>query len=255
MRRGAWPVDEDTRAQLTMIAAQARAIPEALATSKAIRLDPDDHTHHELNKLLGRAHDLLGDCAAAKLLPSGVQPMSPAHGPARLDVMTAARQLATALETLLAQEPSRLEELEEQNQALEAKIREAEARAVAIVDDELRDRCVDLLLRPGKADTAVRDACVVLEHRLRRAAGLPRDVYGVDLVDQALSQKSGVLVFSDVAAEQQGIHQLYRGVIGFFKNPTSHRLIEEYDLTRARQVVGLIDTLLCSLRDARKRTD
>jgi hypothetical protein len=79
-------------------------------------------------------------------------------------------------------------------------------------------------------------------------------LYGVDLVDQALSPKSGILVFGDIAAEQQGIHQLYRGVIGFFKNPTSHRLIEDYDLTRARQVVGLIDTLVCCLRDAKKRT-
>jgi len=47
---------------------------------------------------------------------------------------------------------------------------------------------------------------------------------------------------------------LCRGVIGFFKNPTSHRVIEDYDLTRARQVVGLIDTLLQLLREAKKRS-
>jgi uncharacterized protein (TIGR02391 family) len=123
------------------------------------------------------------------------------------------------------------------------------------VDDELRERCLDLLVRPGKADTAVREACVLLEDRIRKVAGLRQDVFGVDVVDQALGQKSGVLLFSDVPAEQQGIHSLYRGVIGFFKNPTSHRLIEDYDVTRARQVVGLIDTLLCSLRDASKRTE
>lgn len=246
------PMDQDTRSQLAIIAAQARAISEALAHSKSERLERDDRTHHHYGALLTQARELLGDSPAANLLPSGVQPMSSAGVP-RARLMAATAQLGTALETLLAGDPSRVEELEGEKEALEAKLREAEARAVTIVDDELRDRCVDLLLRPGKADTAVRDACTVLEDRIRKAVALPPDVFGVGLVDRALSKKNGVLILSDVEAEQEGIHHLYRGVIGFFKNPTSHRLIEDYDVTRARQVVGLIDTLLCLLRDARKR--
>jgi len=169
-------------------------------------------------------------------------------------LMAAAQGLATTIDTLLAREPGRLEQLQREKEALEAKVVEVEGRAVIILDDELRYRCAGLLLEPGKADMAVAAACTVLEDRLRKAAGLPKAVFGVALVDQALKKRDGVLVLSDIEAEQEGVHHLYRGVIGFFKNPTSHRLIEDYDLTRARQVVGLIDALLSLLREAKKRT-
>jgi uncharacterized protein (TIGR02391 family) len=145
--------------------------------------------------------------------------------------------------------------LEREKQALEAKVLEAEARAVGIRDDVLHEQCFDLLLRSGRADAAVARACTVLEDRLRSVAGLGPDAYGVNLVDTALKKQTGKLVLSDVDTEQEGAQHLYRGVIGFFKNPTSHRVIEDYDLTRARQVVGLIDTLLQLLRGAKKRSD
>lgn len=246
-------MDEDTRTQLAIIAQQARAISEALSKSKTDRLEADDHTHHNFNNLLGRAKELLGDSPTAKLLPSGVQPRGYRSGPGRLDIMTAAGQLATALETLLAHEPGRLEQLEKEKEELEARVREAEARTVTILDDELRDRCVDLLLRPGKADTAVGAACTVLENRIRKLAGLPPELIGVALVDQALRKREGELILRDIEAEQEGFHLLNRGVIGFCKNPTSHRLDPDYDLTRARQVVGLIDALLSWLRETKKR--
>ncbi|MCJ7510457.1 MAG: TIGR02391 family protein [Dehalococcoidia bacterium] len=222
-------------------------------TSSFYALNPDDHVVSTYSQLRNQAVMLLADNPVARLLPTDLLPK---HGDvARLDLVAAAGQLATALETLLLYEPGRVEQLEREREALEAKVREAEARSTAIVDDELRYRCLELLARPGRADTGVRDACVVLEDRLRVVAGLSQDVHGVDLVDRALNPKNGVLVFSNVAAEQQGIHNVYRGVIGFFRNPTSHRLMREYDLTRARQVVGLIDLLLSLLREAGRRAD
>lgn len=247
-------MDEEIRTQLVIVAAQARELSEALGNSKAERLETRDHTHHFYNNLLTKAHELLGDSATRKLLPSGIHPAGSALTMAKSDVMAGAAQLASVLEKLLGQESGRVEELEREKQALEAKVLEAEARAVTIKDDELLDRCVDLLLKPGKADIAVGAACTVLEHRIRKVAGLPKGVVGVKLVEQALG-KNGKLVTSDVEAEQEGFHLLCRGVIGFFKNPTSHRVIEDYDLTRARQVVGLIDTLLQLLREAKKRSD
>jgi uncharacterized protein (TIGR02391 family) len=247
-------VDDNARTQLAVVAAQARGISEALAHNKEEYLERDDGTNYALNHLLQGAHEVLGDSRVAKLLPKEVHSQSPLGIVPRTRVMAAAQQLAAALETLLAQEPGRVEQLEGEKQALEAKVVEAEARAVTIKDDELRERCVDLLLRPGKADTAVAAACTLLEDRLRNVTGLPNDDIDVSLVDKALKKREGKLVVSDVDAEQDGFHMLCRGVIGFFKNPTSHRVIEDYDLTRARQVVGLIDTLLQLLREAKPRT-
>jgi len=132
---------------------------------------------------------------------------------------------------------------------------EAEARAVGIKDDELHEQCFDLLLRSGKADTAVARACTVLEDRIRKLAGLPKEIQGVALASDALNEKNGVLVLSDVHDEQRGFHHVCRGIIGFFRNPPSHRLIKDYDVMRARQVVGFIDALLGLLREAKKRSD
>jgi len=248
-------MDENTRTQLEMIAAQAHAISEALARTKVEALPQADQTHHEVSRLTQQAQGLIGDPNMAELLPQRVGPAFLGGTVAKSAVMAAAQRLAAALETLLAREPGRVEQLEREKQALEAKVVEVEVRAVTIKDDELRERCVDLLLRSGKADTAVGAACTVLEDRLRSIAGLGPDAYGVNLVDRALKRQNGILVLSDVDAEQEGAHHLYRGVVGFFKNPTSHRVIEDYDLTRARQVVGLIDTLLQLLREAKRRTD
>jgi uncharacterized protein (TIGR02391 family) len=249
------PVDEATRTHLEIVAARARAISDTLARSRIEVLDRSDPTRHEVSRLTDRAHDLISDPHLAELLPERVEPAELGRGVSKLAVMAAARGVAALIETFLARDAGRLEELERDKQTLEAKLLEAEARAITIKDDELRERCVDLLLRPGKLDTAVRDACTVLEHRLRKVTGLPKEALGVALVDKALNKKDGKLIVSDVEAEQEGFHLLCRGVIGFFKNPTSHRLIGDYGLTRARQVVGLVDTLLDLLREAKKRTE
>ena len=127
-------------------------------------------------------------------------------------------------------------------------------RASRIVDDELNRRCWDLLAeeREGMYDTAAREACVLLEDRLRKIINAPFELYGVRLVDEALHPERGKLVFSEVPAEQESVHLLYRGVMGFFKNPLSHRMIS-YSPTRARQVVALVDLLLGLLSEARLR--
>jgi hypothetical protein len=79
---------------------------------------------------------------------------------------------------------------------------------------------------------------------------LDQHFYGVGLIDKALNPKTGVLEFQGTPPEREGLHQLFRGAMGFFKNPTSHQ-IAEYDVTRARQVVGLIDVLLQMLEETR----
>jgi len=183
---GVEPMDEAERRQLAMVAAQAGAISEALVHSREKWVDRDDSTFHALNRLIRRAHEVLGDSPEAELLLEEICEQTGMGGVPGTTVMAAAQQLQAVLGTLLAQEPGRVEELEREKQALEAKVLEAEARAVTIKDDELRDRCVDLLLKPGKADIAVGAACTVFEDRIRKVAGLPKGVVGVKLVEQAL---------------------------------------------------------------------
>lgn len=215
-------------------------------------LDAEDALFSATNALRSQVATLLANTPFQEAVPGPLALRSwvgglriPVH-----DIVTVLSSLEVTLGTLLESETSDGEDLVSEVELLRTKVVEAEARSLALLDDELRDRCLDLLLRPGKADTAVREAGVVLENRIRKKAELPDELVGVGLVDSALSPGKGVLSFPGTESERQGIHQLYRGTISFFRNPVSHRLIEDYDATRARQVVGFVDLLLQLLRDA-----
>ncbi len=243
-------INQSTRAKVKVILAQARATENALEGVGAT-LGSAHPLIRRVNSLISRAQEALKGSELEGTVPSQVPPTGTyVFGQ---DLRVAIASLRAGLEEILAEKGDEVEGLRQQVDVLTAKVAEAETRSLNIVDDGLRDRCLDLLVRPGKADAAVREASVLLENRLREVSGLSVELVGVQLVSRALSADNGVLVLSDVKAEQEGIHSLYRGVIGFFKNPASHRIIENYDVTRARQVVGLIDLLVNLLRDAQRK--
>lgn len=120
---------------------------------------------------------------------------------------------------------------------------------IDLVDQELRARCLDLFNNFADADqaerfdTIVMEATRILEDRVRKLSGLGSSSSGLDLVTSAFGTKTPRLRVSDHAPEQEGIHQLFRGVIGFIRNPVHHR-IESIQKERAVQIVGFIDYLL-----------
>jgi uncharacterized protein (TIGR02391 family) len=113
-----------------------------------------------------------------------------------------------------------------------------------IRDAELRRRCVDLLTADGDHDRAVREACVVLESRVRVAIGAADDVIGTSLMEQAFSAKSPKLRLSTVEAEQLGAMQIYRGVMAYYRNPTGHRVRDDFEREEALRIVAWVDHLL-----------
>lgn len=113
-----------------------------------------------------------------------------------------------------------------------------------IRDPELRRRCVDLLTAEGDHDRAVLQACIVLETRVRAAIGAPDDVIGTALMERAFSAKSPLLRLSRSEAEQLGALQMYRGVMAYYRNPTGHRLHDDFDRDDALRIVAWIDHLL-----------
>ncbi|MHB8575471.1 MAG: TIGR02391 family protein [Dehalococcoidia bacterium] len=125
--------------------------------------------------------------------------------------------------------------------------------SVTIRDVELRERVSDLLDASGHYDRAVSQAGVLLEHRVRQRIEAPATLIGVDLMTEAFRKESGKLAFSDVAAEQEGVHQLFRGFIATFKNPSSHRVIPTYSREQAGNIVAFVDVLLEIVAGARDR--
>lgn len=120
-----------------------------------------------------------------------------------------------------------------------------------IRDAELRRRCVDLLTADGDHDRAVREACVVLETRVRAAIGASDDVIGTALMEQAFSPKAPKVRVSSSDSEQLGALQMYRGVMAYYRNPAGHRLRNDLDRDEALRIVAWIDHLLLLMDKAR----
>lgn len=119
-----------------------------------------------------------------------------------------------------------------------------------IVDDELRQRCHDLLEAEEHFDRVVREACVILENRVRQAIGAGNSLLGTALMEVALSPKAPKLVLSTQEAEQRGAMELYRGVMGFFRNSAGHKVVSHYSRDDALRFVAWIDLLLDLLKSA-----
>jgi uncharacterized protein (TIGR02391 family) len=107
----------------------------------------------------------------------------------------------------------------------------------------------------GKYDSTVFEAMKEVEVSVRKAAQLPNDLVGVDLIRKAFSSREhsrGLLTDANsLPAEQEAISNLLAGAIGYFKNPGSHRETNIDDPTTAMGVIMLANLIL-NIVDARK---
>ena len=121
---------------------------------------------------------------------------------------------------------------------------------IAILDNALNDRCLDLFdmfekgSQADRFDTVVMEATRILEDRLRRTANLDSSDDGLRLVSAALGGTSPLVRLSSHAGEQEAAHALFRGVFGFVRNPFHHKLIGSVAPQRIIQLLGTIDYLL-----------
>jgi len=99
-------------------------------------------------------------------------------------------------------------------------------------------------------DDAIRNAFIAVEQDIRaRISGDATDL-GVDLVTKAMNPNSPRLVFSKVKPEQEAAHLLYRGAIGYIKNPLSHRFLDTNDSHRTFELLAFASLLLRMLDEA-----
>jgi uncharacterized protein (TIGR02391 family) len=112
-----------------------------------------------------------------------------------------------------------------------------------LTDQELRERCERLLRNGPPFDTAVREACVVLEDRVRSAANLPAALTGGPVMQKAFGT-SGPLQLRSERNEQVGAMQLYSGIIAFVRNVAGHHLSNTDTAVETIQIIVFIDWLL-----------
>ena len=103
----------------------------------------------------------------------------------------------------------------------------------------------------GDFETAAFVAMKEVEVQVRTATGLPDSLIGTKLIHEAFG-RDGPLWRSDVdAGESVALMELYKGAIGLFKNPSSHRRVDFSDPTEAAEIVLLADLLLRLLAKVR----
>lgn len=110
-------------------------------------------------------------------------------------------------------------------------------------DPELRSTCERLLKTAKHHDQAVREACVVLEDRVRKHIGGTDADYGTSLMEKAFGGNQPRIRLA-AGNEQRGAMEIYRGVIAHYKNGTGHRLRYDFDPNEALRIVKWIDHLL-----------
>ena len=116
-----------------------------------------------------------------------------------------------------------------------------------IQDDELRDRCGDLLLAGSKFDRPINQATLVLEDRIRQKSKPTAKLTGDGVVNYAFNEDLSKTVLQVPGADsdgQRGFTQILRGVVAAFRNKTHHHISDTFTREDALRVCGLIDVLL-----------
>jgi uncharacterized protein (TIGR02391 family) len=116
---------------------------------------------------------------------------------------------------------------------------------------KIADRC-QALFAAREYDSAVLAAFTAVEEAVRERAGAPATEVGVTLMANAMNPKSPRLRFSNIPAEQEGYLALFRGAIGAFKNPLSHRFVGHADPVRVLELLAFASLLMRSIDDLSK---
>lgn len=116
-----------------------------------------------------------------------------------------------------------------------------------IQDEELHERCQDLLRAAKNFDRPINQATQVLEDRIRKKAQLQKKLTGENLVNNAFNEdlaKTVLRVASNDPDDQRGFTQILRGIVPAFRNITHHHITDNFSRQDAMRVCGFIDVLL-----------
>ena len=116
----------------------------------------------------------------------------------------------------------------------------------SIKDEELKNRCADILSAPNNFDRVINQATQVLENKIRTKSGLDRSFTGIKLINKALNTDSSksVLIVSENNEEHEGFCHICRGIMLAFRNPTHHYLSDSFEREDALKFTAFIDNLL-----------
>jgi len=122
-----------------------------------------------------------------------------------------------------------------------------------IRDEELKNRCSDLLSAPGAYDRVIREATTVLEDRIRNKPShetlsrlIPNsaDQSGEKLVNKLFNPDNPILVISSEKDKRVAFYKVLVGIFSYLRNPYHHHIDSTTEWSWAWSSVGFIDNLL-----------
>jgi hypothetical protein len=123
------------------------------------------------------------------------------------------------------------------------------------LDSKLKQRCLPILgagsADPKLWDSVVRTASVILEDRLRDVGGITDpDRIGRDLVNDVFGGRGTLATKIPNESQRLGYRDMYAGIVGIFRNPYAHRLVDPAPEDGGAFVV-FVNLLLKTLEDLR----
>lgn len=114
-----------------------------------------------------------------------------------------------------------------------------------IEDQQLRERCRDILSAPKNHDRVIREATTVLDSRLKTLTGI-KGMSPNDLVGKVLKPDptKAVIEVSSEPQEQEGFFKLCNGIMLAYRNSTHHSLSDKFSQADALKFCGTVDLLL-----------
>jgi len=124
---------------------------------------------------------------------------------------------------------------------------------LVISDEELRERCTDLLAAPGNYDRVIREATTVLENRIREKAThevlaelIPNaaEQKGENLINRLFNPDKPIISTSTEKTNRIALYKMLIGVFAYLRNPYHHEIDSTTEWSWAWSCVGFIDDLL-----------
>jgi len=117
------------------------------------------------------------------------------------------------------------------------------------IDPKLYERCKD-----KDYHDVITNAFPILEDRIRAKIGVGPSYSGKTLIDYAFHYNTGKLILGETSSEREALYFIFRGAIGFLRNPPSHRLTGEESNIETFETICMVDLLLRIVDKAKLRS-